>query len=829
MNFNSDPNKQHLSEEEIAKILVELRNKNPESEMDADEIPSEPKRSNTSESTLRTDLFDNLRSRRHFKPEDIYLLHNSISDVMVWADLEGLITYATQSVQQLLGYTSEILAHRSFLALSNPEDSEKVRKLISRHNDSATLQLSIIAQDRSLVPVEARFDAIFDNKQVITGYCITMRRILAAPDSTTSDDGMNRIMEDLPVAIFAHNDGIFLFSNKMLSVISGYYPDDLEKMTVWELFHPDDCQRSRDIQLNLAENTYESISFEARIIHRDKSIRTCEFNAKRLRLSSGSSIVVSVQDITQRKQLEVELKRTKAETENVNLIKTDFLAMMSHEIRTPMNGVIGLTSLLLNTNLTQEQRNYIETIQECGDNLLNTINEILDFSWIESGQMQLEETTFKLSDCVEKALDLFSQKAVNKSLDLLYLIQPEVSHYLLGDAVRLRQVLATLVNNAIQYTEKGEISVTVERLSERDTMQELRFAVRHSGTGISEEEFNNLQEAFPQAAKSKTRKTEGTGLGLIISKRIVQMLGGELWFENTPGQASTSFFTACFKSSQMSRAKRYIRGQVTELANKRVLIADDNQINNLILKLQFELWGMIPTFAESDEQALNVLQGNQPFDLIVVDMQMPGMGGVELGKHIKDLQQYVHVPIILLSTENQSSVMSGDIFGAHLLKPVKLDELFDNVLEVMIKERGLQLPLPSQPAPRLNVKLAEQLPLRILVVEDNLLNQKLVVSLLARMGYKADVADNGLIAYELSKHEAFDIIFMDIQMPEMDGIEATQAILQDNSNAKAPRIIAITANVMQGDREKCLQSGMVDYLAKPVRIHEIQEMLERWS
>ena len=834
MSFKTDPNNQHLSEEEIAKILVELRNKNPESESDSDldtetdNIISQPERSNTSESTLRTNLFDNLRSRRRFKAEDIYLLHNSISDVMVWADLEGLVTYATQSVHPLLGYTSEMLAHRSFLALCNPDESEKVRKFISSHKDTTTVQLSMEAQDRSIVPVEARFDAIFDNNQLITGYCITMHRISAVPESAGSNDGMNSILEDLPVAIFAHNGGKFLFSNKMLSAVTGYYPDDLEKMTVWELFHPDDVAQSREIQLNLSEDTIGSTSFEARIIHRDKSVRTCEFNVKRSRLSSGSSIVVSVQDISQRKQLEDELKRTKVETVTESLIKPDFLAMMSHEIRTPMNGVIGLTSLLLNTNLTPEQRNYIATIQESGDNLLSIINEILDYSWIESGKMQLEETTFKLSDCVEKALDAFSQKAVNKSLDLLYLIQPEVSHYLLGDAVRLRQVLSNLVNSAVQHSEKGEISVSVERLSQHGNVQELRFAIRHSGAGFSAEEFNSLLEFFPQADKSK-KNGHGSGLGLIISKRIVKMLGGELWVENTPGHGSTCFFTASFKSSQMSKAKRYIRGQATELANKHVLIADSNQTNRLILKLQFELWGMIPSFAESDEQTLRVLQGKQLFDLIVLDMEMPGMGGIELGKHIKNIHQLMNVPIILLSASGHNNAIHGNIFGSQLLKPVRLSDLFENVLEVMINDRSAHHPEIAEPAPQLNLKLSEQIPLRILVVEDNLLNQKLVVSLLARMGYKAEVADNGLAAFKLAKREAFDIIFMDVQMPEMDGIEATQAILQENSNEKAPRIIAITANVMQGDREKCLQSGMVDYLAKPVRIHEIQEMLERWS
>lgn len=828
MSFKTVPNNQRLSEGEIAKILVGLRNNNSEPEPDVDEIPSGSEHSITSERTINTNIFDNLHLRPHFKPEDIYLLHNSISDVMVWVDLEGLITHATQSVQPLLGYTSEMLSQHSFLALSKTDDSEKAHKFILSHNDTSTLQLTMIAQDRSEVPVEARFDAIFDDQQQVTGYCITMHRNLVAPDSVRADEEMNKILEDLPVAIFAHNDGNILYSNRMITVITGYYPDELKKINLWGLFHPDDCKRIRNIHQDLAESTNESTSFEARIIHWDKSIRNCEFNAKPLRPSSGPSIIISIQDITQRKLHEEELKCTKVETKTVNLIKPEFLAMMDHEIRIPINGIIGLTSLLLNTNLKPEQRHYIETIQESGDSILFIIREILDSCWIESDKIHLEETNFKLSDCVEKALDSFSLKALKKSIDLLYLIQPEVSYYLLGDEGKLHQVLVHLVNNALQFVEKGEIFITVERLSERANMQELRFAVHHSGKGISEEEFRNLLDVYAQDEKSKTCKNGGTGLGLIISERIVKMLGGELWVQNIPGQGSTTYFTACFKSSKMDKAKCYIHGRTTELANKRVLIANENQANRLILKLQFELWRMVPTFAESDEQVINVLQNNEPFDLMIVDMQMPGMGGVELGKKIKNLLQK-HVPIISLSTDGESSTIPGNIFCAHLLKPINVGEMHEKMLELMTNGRSSHLPLPSLPATRINLMLAKQLPLRILIVEDNLLNQKLVVSFLARMGYKAEVADNGLMAYKLAKREVFDIIFMDIQMPEMDGIEATHAILQGNTNEKAPRIIAITANVMQGDRERCLQSGMVDYLSKPVRIQEIQGMLEKWG
>jgi PAS domain S-box-containing protein len=628
-----------------------------------------------------------------------------------------------------------------------------------------------------------------------------------------------------PVAIVVMNlDGRVVSWNPAAERLFGYSEaealgQDIDDMITAEALRAEAKAYSRQTMQNKA-----LVRFVTQRRHKDGTPLEVEVSGVPVLLEGEQIGALAIyHDIT-------ELQHARREAERASYAKSAFLAAMSHEIRTPMNGVIGMTSLLLDTRLTPEQHDYAETIRSSGEALLAIINDILDFSKIEAGRMELENQPFDLRECIESAIDLVALSAHAKKLELAVEIDSDVPVMLMGDVTRLRQILLNLLSNAVKFTEHGEIVTTVQVYpTQAAANNRLHFTVRDTGIGIPSDRLDRLFQSFSQVDASTTRKYGGSGLGLAISKRLSELMGGTMWVESQPGQGSIFHFTLLTEAAT-GQAHRYLISEQPQLRDRRVLIVDDNETNRRLLVAQTRAWNMLPRETALPHEAITWIKRGDQFDIALLDMQMPELDGLSLAIEMRRYLDAQTLPIVILSSlDRDESRAEGIQLTAYLNKPIKQSALYNTLINIFA-DQGSRLPdLPTSDKATFDRQMGERLPLRILVAEDNAINQKLALQMLRKMGYRADIAGNGKETLEALTRQPYDVVLMDVQMPEMDGLEATRRICQQWPADQRPRIIAMTASAMLGDREVCLAAGMDDYISKPIRAKELQIALERWG
>jgi PAS domain S-box-containing protein len=640
---------------------------------------------------------------------------------------------------------------------------------------------------------------------------------------------VEELIEAIPLPVYLKDSaGRYVRLNRAFELFFQIKREELIGHTLNDLLPPEDAilHTEKDAELFASKGMQ---SYEASVHSRDGVIHDTVYRKAVLTRRDGSvsALLGVIVDITERKRAEVEVLRAKEAAEAASRAKSDFLANMSHEIRTPMNGVIGMTDLALETALTAEQREYLSIAKSSAESLLTIINDILDFSKIEAGKLLVEEISFDLYRLIAEVLKPLALRAHEKGIELLSEVLHDVPRYVKGDPSRIRQVLVNLVGNAIKFTNSGEIALRTELLQLQDGQAIVHFAVCDSGIGIAADKQELIFDAFSQEDTSTTRKYGGTGLGLSICRRLVELMGGRIWLHSQMGEGSTFHFSV---QLELSKQATSAQGSQVNLVGRRILVVDDNATNRRILSSMLSLLKTIPRDVDSAQAALALMEnGNTDFDCILLDAQMPLMDGYELARRLHATYKYLP-PMLMLS----SGALRGDAqrcqeagIAGFFSKPISLDELHAALGRLFDHTPPSTDSTGTPLVTRHSLREARRA-LNILLVEDHPTNQKLALGLLGKWGHETTLARNGQEALDILERHSFDVILMDMQMPVMGGIEATQRIRAreaENQLTRTP-IIAMTAAAMQDDRDACLSAGMDDYLSKPIRVKELQEKLQ---